>query len=97
MERYVTRPGVVLCSVCGEYLLVAAKEAREHCPYVTQINPSSAFLWKQLNSGGDLESLVQAVGNRYDIDDRETVYQSVQAFLDQMLELGYLLRKGEEQ
>ena len=54
MERYETRPGVVLTNICGEYMLLAAKAAREYCPYMTQLNESSAFLWRLLESGADL-------------------------------------------
>ena len=59
MERYVTRPGVVLTSICDEYMLLAAKAAREHCPYMTQLNESSAFLWRRLEQGADPDALEQ--------------------------------------
>ena len=96
MEHYRTRPGVILTSICGEYLLLAAKAAREHCPYMTQLNESSAFLWKQLERGGDLEDLRTAVLEEYELDDPAQAQEAIQDFMDQMMQLGYLLREGEE-
>lgn len=96
MERYVTRPGVVLTSICDEYMLLAAKGAREHCPYMTQLNESSAFLWRRLEQGSDLDALEQAVSEEYELADPTEAREAIRGFLDQMLQLGYLLREGEE-
>ena len=96
MERYVTRPGVVLTSICDEYMLLAAKAAREHCPYMTQLNESSAFLWSRLEQGADPDALGQAVSEEYELADPADAREAIHGFLDQMLQLGYLLREGEE-
>ena len=96
MERYRSRPGVVLTSVCGEYLLLAAKAAREHCPYMTQLSESSAFLWKLLIDGAGEDELLRAVCAEYEIDEPETARQGIETFIGQMLESGYLLREGEK-
>ena len=95
MERYRTRPGVVLTSVCGEYLLVAAKAAREHCPYMTQISESSAFLWKLLIDGAGPDELLRAVCAEYEIEDPASARQAIDTFITQMLETGYLLQEGQ--
>ena len=95
MERYRTRPGVILTSICGEYLLVAAKDAREHCPYCSQISESSAFLWRKLVSGAGEEELLRAVCAEYEIDDPGPARQEIEDFIGQMLQMGYLLRSGE--
>ena len=96
MMKYETRPGVVLTSICGEYLLVGTKEAREHCPYFSQISESAAFLWKQLQSGADLESLERAVLQEYEIEDPAQARELIREFVEQMWERGYLLRKGDD-
>ena len=96
MVKYRTRPGVVLTSVCGEHLLVAAKAAREHCPYMAQISESSAFLWKLLVDGAGEDELLRAVCAEYDIDDPETARQAIESFVSRMLEEGYLLQEGEQ-
>lgn len=91
MTRYKTRPGVVLTQICGEHVLVAAAALRDVCPFVTQINETSAFLWRQMTSGADLDSLMAALDKEYDIPDPSAARQAVEAFLRQMLELNYLL------
>lgn len=92
MERYKTRTGVVLTCVCGEWLLVSAAALRELCPFVTVVNESSAFLWKQLQSGADAEELEHAVREEYEIEDPETVRSVIEVFLRQMLEMNYLVK-----
>ena len=96
MDHYVTRPGVVLTSICDEYMLLAAKAAREHCPYMTQLNESSAFLWRRLEQGSDRDDLERAVQEEYEIDDPADAREAIRGFIEQMLQLGYLLREGEE-
>ncbi len=91
MACYKTRPGVVLTAICGEHVLVAASAAQQYCPYVTELNETSAFLWRKLSSGASLESLMAALGEEYELDDPATARQAVESFLRQMLELNYLL------
>ena len=91
MTRYKTRPGVVMTAICGEHVLVSARSIRELCPYVTELNETSAFLWRQLKSGASLDDLMTALDQEYELDDPAAARQAVEAFLQQMLELNYLL------
>ncbi len=91
MTRYKTRRGVIHTAVCGVQLLVAAGEVQKECPYVTEINDTSAFLWEHLRTGADLEGLMAALDAEYELDDPAAARQAVEAFLRQMLELNYLL------
>jgi hypothetical protein len=91
MERYKTRPGVVLTEICGEYVLVSAKMNLGVCPYVTTVNETSAFLWNRLIEGADFDSLMQAVREEYEIDDVSAAEDAVRAFLSQMIELNYII------
>ena len=98
MVKYKTRPGIVLTDICGENVLVAASALAGLCPYVTQINESSVFLWKQLEKGADAEQLVAAVEAEFEVDDREALRTVIDGFIKQMSELGYLLieeQKGQ--
>lgn len=88
---YHTRPGVVLTGICGEYLLVAAKSIRDEIPYVTQLNESSAFLWRKLENGADEQMLEDAVLEEYEIEDRAEANAAIRSFLDEMLQAGYLI------
>ena len=90
MTVYKTRKGIVLSEICGEYVLVAAKKLQDICPYVSQVNETSAFIWKQLEEGKNLRQIVQAVENEYDSGDSIDIQSAVEAFIRQMLELNYL-------
>ena len=95
MVRYRTRPGVVLTYICGEYVLVAAKSILSICPYVTQVNETSAFLWKQLVDGATAEQLEAAVTDEYEVDDPAQLRDAIGSFIHQMLELNYLLSEDQ--
>ena len=97
MARYKTRRGVVLTSVCGEYLLVAVKGLSGVCPFVTTLNESSAFLWKRLENGAAEEELLAAVAEEYDVEDMASVRKLIQDFLKQMRDMHYLETQEEEQ
>lgn len=89
--RYKTRPGVVLASVCGQELLVAAEAARAVCPALTEINETSAFLWRRLEEGSNVGDLEAAVAEEYEVEDTALVRGAICDFLDQMMKLNYLL------
>lgn len=96
MEKYKTRPGVVLTEIAGEYALVAAKKLLDTCPYVTQLSESSAFLWRQLEKGATQEDLEKVADEEYEIEDTEEASKEIRAFLQQMSDLHYLILQEEE-
>ena len=94
--RYKTRPGVVLTEIAGEYVLVAAKALLGTCPYVTQINETSAFLWRRLEQGSGMQELLTDVAEEYEVDDLGTVREAIEGFIRQMNEMNYLLLEETE-
>lgn len=91
MTSYKTRPGVVLTEIAGEYVLVAARSLLDRCPYVTQINESSAFLWRLLEQGANTAELEAAVAEEYEIENGDETRAEIQAFVQQMIEMNYLI------
>lgn len=92
--RYKTRSGVVLTQIRGEYLLVSSRTLRELCPFVTTVNETSAFLWRELQKGATEEELLQAVAGEYEVDDPEALRGVIRSFLEQMQAMHYLLEEG---
>ena len=88
---YKTRTGVVLTEIAGEFVLVAAKALLGECPYVTQLNDTSAFLWRRMEQGASLETLEAAVAEEYKIEDPATARAAIEAFVKQMEELKYII------
>ena len=98
MSVYKTRRGVVLTEICGEYVLIAAKALLDRCPYLTQINESSAFLWKRMMNGATLEELVIAVEDEYEILDVDETKTAIDNIIKNMMEMNYLesMEAGEK-
>lgn len=98
MTVYKTRRGVVLTEICGEYVLIAAKALLDRCPYLTQINESSAFLWKRMMNGATLEELVIAVEDEYEILDVDETKTAIDNIIKNMMEMNYLesMEAGEK-
>lgn len=96
MPRYCTRSGVVLTSICEEYVLVAAFSLRKQVPAYAKLNESSAFLWRLLENGADEEDLLQAVMKEYTIEAPDEARSVIDAFIGQMVQIGYLLKEGEQ-
>ena len=92
--RYKTRSGVVLTQIRGEYLLVSSSTLRELCPFVTTVNETSAFLWKQLQNGATEEELLLAVAEEYEVEEPEALRGVIRSFLEQMQAMHYLLEEG---
>lgn len=88
---YQTRKGIVLTTVCGQYVLVAAKRARENCPYITEINETAADCWRKLEQGCSQEQLVSHLTELYEIPDSDLVQKDVSALLQRFLEEGYII------
>lgn len=96
MTEYRIRQGIVITEICGEYLLIAAKKARETCPYVNQVNESFAYLCKTLENWCTSEQLKQAILEVYDLSDQKAADTEIKGFLEKMQHYGYLLtREGE--
>ena len=88
---YQTRKGIVLTTVCGQYVLVAAKRARENCPYITEINETAADCWRRLEQGCSQDQLVSHLAELYEIPDPALVKKDVSNLLQRFLEEGYII------
>lgn len=95
MTVYRTRPGIILTEICGEYVLIAARGLLDRCRYLTQVNESSAFLWKQLEKGATLEDMMTAVKEEYEIADDDDTKDVISDFIRNMLDMNYLLASEE--
>ena len=93
MGHYMTRPGVVLTTIGGRNILVAAKEARELCPYTAEINETAAFCWRILEQGTDFETLLTKLSAEYEIDDPAAVRMDLTELLAQLEKANYLISK----
>lgn len=96
--KYKIRDGIILTSVCGQHLLVAASAAREFCPYVTQINETSAFIWRQLEQDRDIPEIREAVLKEWEVEDSSSLDDMINSLCSELENMGYLeiISKGQE-
>lgn len=94
--KYVIKPGVFLTKICGEYFLISGKEARENCPYVTQLNETAGYIWEKLVLGMSDIEILQSVHDEYDTENTEETSKAVKAFIYQLKEAGFIIEKSEE-
>ena len=95
MKVFSRRPGVELLEVSGEYLLVATKEARDACPYVTQINAAAADYWKLMDKPYAAAEFVDLAARSFDMEKKSVLFR-VMAFLSKMKQSGYLVEEDVE-
>lgn len=88
--KYKLRNGIILKEFCGEYALIATLEAKEYCPYVRQINETGAFYWKLLSRGLDVEEMVEAAAQEYQVE-AERVRPGLCAYIAGLEKLNYII------
>ena len=88
------RPDVVLVTVCGEHLLVAAGRARGKVPAVKGINRPVAYFWERLERGLEEGEIVAQAAADYDCPEA-TAREALDRFLAVLEQEGYLLMEGE--
>lgn len=94
MMKYRVREGVVLQSVCGEYLLIATGSARECCPGVRRINAGGAYYWKLLEEGLDTGRMAELAADEYGATE-EVLRPGLEKLLDTLETQNYILRDEE--
>ncbi len=94
-KRYISKKGIVLTSVGGKQLLVAAASLGGEVPYVTSINETAAFMWGLLIGGASEEYIFDRMAEEFDIDDMEQTEAEISAILKQLYEQGYIIRLDE--
>ena len=93
--QYTIQDGLVLETVCGVSLLVATMEARHVCPYLTQLNEASAFVWSLLLEEKDTEEMLDIVTREYGTD-RTEASETLHGLLDELEKQHYINRKESE-
>ena len=93
--RYKITKGVVYEEICGQGLLISTREAREICPYLTELNESSSFIWKFLQEEKDSDSIIEEIIKEYGIL-KEEADTALNAFLEQMEKQRFITREAEQ-
>lgn len=69
---------------------MATRAALETCPYLTQLNESSAFLWRLMEVGATTYELADAAAAEFELDSPEEAVEGIRGFLREMIEMNYV-------
>ena len=81
------KEGFVLRSIAGSNIVVPIGAASLDFNGMITLNDSAAFLWKQMEKGAEVEDLVKALLNEYEVDE-ETARTCSVNFVEKLKEAG---------
>lgn len=82
--------GFLLREVAGELIVIPTGEAARRLSGVITLNDCGRFLFERLQTEQTKDSLVKALTEEYDIDER-TASEDVAEFIDQLEQYGFLM------
>lgn len=88
--------GVVLTQVCGEYLLVATREAFGKCPYVNRIGSAEVDYWMLMSEGKSPREMVIFFVDKYNISYKEAI-RILDYATEKFVKHGYLVEEIVEE
>lgn len=84
------KDGFVLKELAGSFLVVPLGSQVSDFAHIIKLTETSAFLWKKLESECEVEDLVSALLQEYDVD-RETATKGVNSFVSKLKESNLLM------
>lgn len=91
---YQLRPGVILTEVCGEYLLVAAREARGKVAYARGLNSGGAYFWKLMEQGLSHDEIVAHAAGESGMEPA-SVEAALKRLTEALTDAGYILSEAQ--
>lgn len=83
------KDGFILRQVADTYVVVAVGQAVKTFNGIINLNETGAFLWKELEKGGDEQTLLDALLKEYDVQE-EIARKDVQTFITKLTEAGLI-------
>lgn len=88
--------GVVLTRVCGQNILVATRAAWGKCPYTLTLSALRGAFWQGLMLGMTEDEIINELLKKTRIRDT-ALRKQYNAFIDDMLQKGYMVAVEEDQ
>lgn len=82
------RDGLLLCKV-GDSSVVMATGSSMHLQGLTTLNETGEFIWSQLESDTDEDTVVRKMCDAFDVDE-QTAREDVRTFLQMLQNAGFL-------
>lgn len=82
-KKYILKPGYVLREIAGEHLAIPV--TAENSTDIVVLNPVSAILWTELETGKTLDELTDKICENFDIN-RDEAKTDITEFIDSLVE-----------
>ena len=82
-KKYILKPGYVLREIAGEHLAIPV--TAENSTDIVVLNPVSAILWTELETGKTLDELADKICENFDIN-RDEAKADITEFIDSLVE-----------
>ena len=82
------KQGFIMREIAGETILVPSGDELKLNMMIT-LNDTGKFLWQRLEAGADMDELVQAMLEEYDVDE-ETARAGVEGFVAKLRDKDFL-------
>lgn len=82
-----TNPDYILREIAGETILVPSGEASKEINGLINLNPTAAFIWKNINIVSSTNELIEKLLEEFEIDE-ETAAQDVHGLLKELIQVG---------
>lgn len=85
-----TNPEFIARDIAGELVLVPVGTAAKNYGGLVTCNEVGAFIWKKLETGADMDELVEAILTEFDID-AQTARTDAEEFIAKLREINAVL------
>ncbi len=82
-KKYILKPGYVLREIAGEHLAIPV--TAENSTDIVVLNPVSAILWTELETGKTLDELTDKICENFDIN-RDEALTDIKDFVNSLIE-----------
>ena len=86
-------PNFLLREVAGTLVIVPVGEATVDFPGMITVNATGAYLWELLENAQTVETLTEALVERYEVDEEQAM-ADVKVFTERLLRVDAIVEEG---
>ncbi len=83
----------LLREVAGTWVIVPVGEATAEFPGMITVNSTGAYLWELLENAQTIQTLTQALVERYEVDEEQAL-ADVKVFIEPLLRVDAIVEEG---
>ena len=91
--KFKPRPGIVRTKICGQYILIPAREASDYCDRIIKLSLMGVALLEELEKGKGTDNICVFFQKLSKKSEKE-VQSKIDRILSELYEKGYLIKEG---